>query len=29
MKIFKSLSVKWSVSKAQDTYGYNICRVIK
>ena len=28
MKNVKSLSVKWSVSKAQDTYGYNICTVI-
>lgn len=24
----KSLTVKWSISKAQDTYGYNICSVI-
>lgn len=24
----KSLTIKWSVSKAQDTYGYNICSVI-
>ena len=28
MKNIKSLSVKWSISKAQDTYGYNICTVI-
>lgn len=28
MKNVKSLSVKWSVSKAQDTYGYDICTVI-
>lgn len=28
MKNVKSLSVKWSVSKAQNTYGYNICTVI-
>lgn len=24
----KSLTVKWSISKAQDTYGYNICTVV-
>lgn len=28
MNNIKSLSVKWSVSKAQDTYGYNICTVV-
>lgn len=28
MKNTKSLSVKWTSSKAQDTYGYNICTVI-
>ena len=24
----KSLTVKWTISRAQDTYGYNICTVI-
>ena len=24
----KSLTVKWTISKAQNTYGYNICTVI-
>ena len=28
MKNVKSLSVKWTSSKAQNTYGYNICTVI-
>ena len=28
MTNIKSLTVKWSISKAQDTYGYNICTVI-
>ena len=28
MTNIKSLSVKWSISKAQDTYGYNICTVV-
>lgn len=24
---FERLEVKWSVSRGQDTYGYNICRI--
>lgn len=28
MSTLKTLSVKWSISKGRETYGYNICKLI-